>query len=143
MNVREDSIHPKSQIVFAASANHLVGPCQHVGRIVRPICFAVLRLMKNSNLVGCSTGKSAGFAPFRILSTTKLFVDRCDICRGCTRVELRQTARQNSPMQAVFLNSKGIDLFIGFGEKSATDYKESIGVFLGNGTRYFFSLRLI
>jgi hypothetical protein len=32
MNVREDSIHPKSQIVFAASANHLVGPCQHVGR---------------------------------------------------------------------------------------------------------------
>src|SRR5215831_17469628 len=37
--------------------------------IVRPICFAILRLMMNSNFVGCSTGKSAGLAPFRILST--------------------------------------------------------------------------
>src|SRR5262249_50640164 len=40
-----------------------------VGGIVRPICFAVLRLIINSNFVGCSTGKSAGLAPFRILST--------------------------------------------------------------------------
>ena len=39
------------------------------GGIVRPICFAVFRLMMNSNFVGCSTGKSAGFAPLRILST--------------------------------------------------------------------------
>jgi hypothetical protein len=37
--------------------------------IVRPICFAVLRLITNSNFVGCSTGRSAGLAPFRILST--------------------------------------------------------------------------
>src|SRR5262245_11337671 len=37
--------------------------------IVTPICLAVLRLMMNSNFVGCSTGRSAGFAPFRILST--------------------------------------------------------------------------
>ena len=37
--------------------------------IVRPICFAVFRLMMNSNFVGCSTGRSAGLAPFRILST--------------------------------------------------------------------------
>src|SRR5207249_7667140 len=37
--------------------------------IVRPICFAVLRLITNSNFVGCSTGRSAGFAPLRILST--------------------------------------------------------------------------
>src|SRR5436305_2901495 len=35
----------------------------------KPRSFAVLRLMTNSNLVGCSTGRSAGFAPFRILST--------------------------------------------------------------------------
>ena len=34
-----------------------------------PICFGVLRLMTNSNFVGCSTGKSAGLAPLRILST--------------------------------------------------------------------------
>ena len=27
------------------------------GGIVRPICFAVLRLITNSNFVGCSTGK--------------------------------------------------------------------------------------
>ena len=40
-----------------------------LGGIVRPICFAALRLIINSNFVGCSTGRSAGFAPFRILST--------------------------------------------------------------------------
>jgi len=36
---------------------------------VRPRAFAVLRLITRSNFVGCSTGRSAGFAPFRILST--------------------------------------------------------------------------
>src|SRR6266480_2551711 len=40
-----------------------------LGGIVRPICFAVLKLMTNSNFVGCSTGSSAGLAPFKILST--------------------------------------------------------------------------
>ena len=39
------------------------------GGIVNPICFAVLRLITSSNLVGCSTGRSAGLAPFKILST--------------------------------------------------------------------------
>src|SRR5262249_16978619 len=37
--------------------------------IVRPSAFAVLRLMTSSNFVGCSTGISPGWAPFRILST--------------------------------------------------------------------------
>src|SRR5262245_39768364 len=37
--------------------------------IVRPSALAVLRLITNSNLVGRSTGRSAGFIPFRILST--------------------------------------------------------------------------
>src|SRR4030095_13828454 len=37
--------------------------------IVRPICYAVLRLISSSNFVGCSTGRSAGLAPLRILST--------------------------------------------------------------------------
>src|SRR4029434_7028536 len=32
--------------------------------IVRPICFAALRLMTNSNFVACCTGKSPGLAPF-------------------------------------------------------------------------------
>src|SRR4029077_13753854 len=38
------------------------------GGIVRPICLAALRLIISSNLVGCSTGRSAGLAPFKILS---------------------------------------------------------------------------
>src|SRR5215510_12336114 len=37
--------------------------------MVRLICCAVFRLITSSNFVGCSTGKSAGLAPFRILST--------------------------------------------------------------------------
>ena len=37
--------------------------------IARPMAFAVFRLITRSNLVGCSTGRSAGFAPLRILST--------------------------------------------------------------------------
>ena len=40
-----------------------------VGGIVRPSASAVLRLMTSSNVVGCSTGRSAGLAPLRILST--------------------------------------------------------------------------
>ena len=34
-----------------------------------PSAFAVFMLMTNSNLVGCSTGRSPGLAPFNILST--------------------------------------------------------------------------
>src|SRR5678816_2872442 len=37
--------------------------------IERPSALAVVRLMTRSNLVGCSTGMSPGFAPRRILST--------------------------------------------------------------------------
>src|SRR6516162_5234556 len=40
-----------------------------VGGIVRPSARAVTRLITKSNLVGCSTGRSAGLAPRRILST--------------------------------------------------------------------------
>src|SRR4030095_15291381 len=40
-----------------------------LGGIVIPSAWAVLRLITNSNFVGCSTGRSAGLAPFRILST--------------------------------------------------------------------------
>jgi hypothetical protein len=45
-----------------------------VGGIVSPIAFAVLRLMTNSNVVGCSIGRSAGFAPF-------LTADGFDACQ--------------------------------------------------------------
>src|SRR5262245_12123151 len=37
--------------------------------MVRRSALAVFRLITSSNLVGCSTGRSAGFAPLRILST--------------------------------------------------------------------------
>src|SRR5262249_45242003 len=39
------------------------------GGIVRPICLAAFKLITNSNLVACCTGRSAGFVPLRILST--------------------------------------------------------------------------
>jgi len=39
------------------------------GESVRPICFAAFRLITNSNFVACCTGKSAGLAPLRPLST--------------------------------------------------------------------------
>ena len=39
------------------------------GGIVIPSAVAVLRLITSSNVVGCSTGISAGFAPFSILLT--------------------------------------------------------------------------
>src|SRR5262249_18066764 len=37
--------------------------------IDNPIAFAVLRLRTMSNFVACSTGRSAGFAPWKIRST--------------------------------------------------------------------------
>ena len=40
-----------------------------LGGTVRPSALAVVILMHSSNRVGCSIGKSAGLAPFRILST--------------------------------------------------------------------------
>src|SRR5262244_1352927 len=39
------------------------------GGTVRPSALAVLRLTTSSNRVGCWTGRSAGLAPVRILST--------------------------------------------------------------------------
>ena len=39
------------------------------GGMVRPSACAVFRLMTSSNVLGRSTGKSAGLAPLRILST--------------------------------------------------------------------------
>jgi hypothetical protein len=41
----------------------------NVGGMFRPSAFATLRLITSFKRVGCSTGRSAGFAPFKILST--------------------------------------------------------------------------
>src|SRR5947209_15697200 len=40
-----------------------------IGGTSRPSALAALRLITSSNLVGCSTANSPGFAPLRILST--------------------------------------------------------------------------
>ena len=60
---QRDELAPSHSITSSASASS-------VGGMSRPSALAVLRLMTSSNLVGCSTGKSAGFAPRRILSTS-------------------------------------------------------------------------
>ena len=45
---------------------HFIGEGDQVSRKFEAEHFAVLRLMTSSNLVGCSIGRSAGFAPRRI-----------------------------------------------------------------------------
>src|SRR5690349_7111936 len=39
------------------------------GEMAVPTDFAVLRFIASSNLTGCSTGRSPGLAPFKILAT--------------------------------------------------------------------------
>ena len=51
-----------------ASLDHLIGAATGPSwGMANPRVFAVLRLITSSNFVGCSTGKSAGFAPFTYL----------------------------------------------------------------------------
>ena len=57
-----DELPPVHSITSSAVANSVSGTA-------RPSALAVLRLITNSNLVGCSTGRSAGLAPLRIRST--------------------------------------------------------------------------
>src|SRR5262249_23368599 len=47
-------------ITSSATASNLSGTS-------RPSALAVLRLITNSSLLGCTTGRSAGFSPLRIL----------------------------------------------------------------------------
>ncbi len=49
--------------------NTLSARASTFGGIVTPICFAVFKSITSSNFFGCSTGRSAGLAPLRILST--------------------------------------------------------------------------
>lgn len=51
--------------------------------IVQPICLAVFKLITSSNLVGCSTGSSAGCAPFRILSMYHAARRKLSSITGC------------------------------------------------------------
>src|SRR5262249_15006530 len=58
---QRDELAALHSITLSARSRKLSG-------IVSPISFAVLRLIASVNLVGCSTGKSAGLAPLRMRS---------------------------------------------------------------------------
>src|SRR5262245_43462557 len=58
---QRDELAPLHSITSSASESRL-------SEILIPSALAVLRLITVSNLVGCSTGRSAGFAPLRILA---------------------------------------------------------------------------
>src|SRR5262245_50660485 len=59
---RDDLAPPDHSITSSARVSSVDGTD-------KPRALAVVRLMTRSNLIGCSTGTSAGFAPRRILST--------------------------------------------------------------------------
>src|SRR5262249_15674499 len=56
---QRDELAAFHSITSSARASRLSGT-------VRPSAFAVLRLITNSNFVGCWTGRSAGFSPLRM-----------------------------------------------------------------------------
>src|SRR5262249_15733662 len=55
----QDELAPLHSITSSATPSNLSGTSS-------PSAFAVLRLITNSNFVGCMPGRSAGFSPFRI-----------------------------------------------------------------------------
>ena len=57
-----DERAPHHSITWSARASS-------IGGISRPSALAAWRLITRSNFVACSTGRSLGFAPFKILST--------------------------------------------------------------------------
>src|SRR5262249_46041153 len=59
----------RDELATAAHSITSSASASSVGGTVRPSARAVLRLITNSNLVGCWTGRSAGLAPLRITST--------------------------------------------------------------------------
>src|SRR4030095_559163 len=78
-NLEPRTLELRTRMVrFPALCSLLLPPCyvttfsariRTTGGIVRPRDLAVLELITSSNFVGCSTGRSAGLVPFRILST--------------------------------------------------------------------------
>ena len=63
---------PAAELCSAAKVPHSITSSARTriaGEIVTPMASAVFILRTNSNFVGCSTGRSATFAPFAIVST--------------------------------------------------------------------------
>src|SRR5262249_54279736 len=56
---QRDELAPPHSITSSARASSVAGTS-------RPNIIAVCKLITNSNLVDCTTGRSAGFAPLRI-----------------------------------------------------------------------------
>jgi hypothetical protein len=72
---RQNRLHPSPSGKFVGvpwgrqAANHSItssASCWRCKGTSRPSALAVCRLMTNSNLIGCMTGRSAGFSPLRI-----------------------------------------------------------------------------
>src|SRR5215469_381129 len=68
-NTRQDrvvvlAVRPLQAFYAMTSSALTISAC---GKVI-PSAFAVLRFRTSLNFVGCSTGRSAGFAPFSILS---------------------------------------------------------------------------
>src|SRR5258708_682643 len=63
---KPDQVYPNKEYCYSIPSSAVAS--SDAGTL-RPSALAVLRLMASSNLVGCSTGRSLGLAPFRILST--------------------------------------------------------------------------
>jgi hypothetical protein len=61
--------------------------------MVRPSALAVLRLMTSSNFVGCSTGRSAGLAPYTVgFRTQSCYSAKAPLilsCRASTNLSVR------------------------------------------------------
>ena len=68
-SIEREKLHKEFVFRNFVEAFPLVACRSTAGGIVRPSCLALFRLMISSNFVGCSTGRSPGFAPLRILST--------------------------------------------------------------------------
>src|SRR5262249_45827129 len=66
---RRRAAHQRDELATPDHSMTSSARARSVGGISRPRAWAVIRLMTRSNLAGCSTGMSAGFAPRRILST--------------------------------------------------------------------------
>jgi hypothetical protein len=66
-----DELAPNHSITSSAMASN-------VGGTFSPSAFATIRFSTSSNLVGCTTGKSAGFSPLRIQYTLAVWLSRCN-----------------------------------------------------------------
>src|SRR5713101_5994553 len=61
--VRQNQVQLRMLHSITSSASE-----SRLSEMATPCAFAVFKLMTSSNLVGCSTGRSAGLAPLRIFA---------------------------------------------------------------------------